>query len=179
MINYCCCYLLYAQTLHVVVQSCYGDGRSLARSGIFILIQIQPNNVTTEWSALLLCVREVLGSNLGRRLPILTGSSWFSSAPSGKSREAYVKLDHDRFLPFHFLLIIHLSSQHPMLYVDMYTVWAVRSWNTGKLILSFSWSDTWLVSGRPCSGWRWVTQFQPGGDSFVQLYQWTHYISLR
>jgi hypothetical protein len=34
--------------------------------------------------------------------------------------------------------------------------------NIGKLILLFLRSDTWLVSGKHCSAWRWVMQIQPG-----------------
>jgi hypothetical protein len=48
----------------------------------------------------------------------------------------------------------------------------------GELILLFLWSDTWLVSGKPCISQRWVTQLQPGSDRCVQLYQWTHCVIL-
>jgi hypothetical protein len=35
-----------------------------------------------------------------------------------------------------------------------------------KLILLFLWNDTWLVSGKRCSAWRWVMQFLPGSGKW-------------
>jgi hypothetical protein len=34
------------------------------------------------------------------------------------------------------------------------------------LILLFLWRDTWLVSAKSCSAWRWVKQFQPGAGKW-------------
>jgi hypothetical protein len=38
--------------------------------------------------------------------------------------------------------------------------------NFGKFILLFLWNDAWFVSGKPCSAWRWIMQFQPGGEKW-------------
>jgi hypothetical protein len=46
--------------------------------------------------------------------------------------------------------------------------------NAGKMILLFSWSDTWLVSGKSRSALRFVMQFLPGSFSCVPVYQRTH-----
>jgi hypothetical protein len=34
-------------------------------------------------------------------------------------------------------------------------------YNTGKFILLFLWSDTWLILGKYCSAWQWVMQLLP------------------
>jgi hypothetical protein len=47
----------------------------------------------------------------------------------------------------------------------------MNCFNKGKLILL-------LLSGKPCSAWRWVKQFQPGSDSCLLFYQGTHCITL-
>jgi hypothetical protein len=57
------------------------------------------------------------------------------------------------------------------------------SCDIGKLILLFVWSDTWLVSEKYCSAWRWVVQFLLGAGKWgeflfiserTELYQWTN-----
>jgi hypothetical protein len=63
--------------------------------------------------------------------------------------------------------------------MDLYTVFTDRqernchkdiNFNTsctkGELILLSLCSDTWLVSGKSCSAWRWVMQFLPGAGKW-------------
>jgi hypothetical protein len=54
----------------------------------------------------------------------------------------------------------------------------------GKLILLILWGDTWLVSSKPCSSWRWVMHFQPGDgmwrlrSTFITERTVLHYICI-
>jgi hypothetical protein len=36
----------------------------------------------------------------------------------------------------------------------------------GKFILSFMWSNTWLLLGKSCCTWWWVMQFLPGAEKW-------------
>jgi hypothetical protein len=50
---------------------------------------------------------EVLRSNIGQNIDYSDrGVSWFSSVPSGKCHDSTLNLEHDRFLPHPFRLII-------------------------------------------------------------------------
>jgi hypothetical protein len=74
-------------------------------------------NIVVEWLTLLLCIQEVLGSNLGPETGYPDcGFSWFSSVLTGKLWDSTLKLGHDPFLPHPFQFIIHLSPLHSTLY---------------------------------------------------------------
>jgi hypothetical protein len=44
--------------------------------------------------------------------------------------------------------------------------WNARACAGTSLIFLFYWCDTWLVSGKSCSTWRWVMQFLPGAGKW-------------
>jgi hypothetical protein len=60
-------------------------------------------------SPVLLCIREVTGSNIGPEISYPDKDfSLFTSVPAGKCRVITLKLGHDRFLPNLFQFFIHL-----------------------------------------------------------------------
>jgi hypothetical protein len=76
---------------------------------ILTLVFNRAPNVVVEWLTLLLCTREVPGSNLGSD----TGFPdwvflWFYTVPPRRLRDS-AGTGQDRFLPHPFLFIIHLS----------------------------------------------------------------------
>jgi hypothetical protein len=56
---------------------------------------------------------------------------------------------------------VYYSTVRPPIKLNATVTSRLPNCYLGKLILLFLWSDTWLVSGKPYSAWRWVMQFQP------------------
>jgi hypothetical protein len=74
-------------------------------------------NVAAEWITLLLCIRDVLGSNLDPETGYHDwGISCFSSVSPGKCRDSTLKLGCNRFLPHSFQFTIHLPPYYSTLY---------------------------------------------------------------
>jgi hypothetical protein len=69
---------------------------------------LKPNS-EVEWLTLLLCIREVPGSNLG---PETGYPLWFSSVPPGECHDSSWKLNCDGLLSNPFQFNVHLSPYH-------------------------------------------------------------------
>jgi hypothetical protein len=73
-------------------------------------------NVVVEWLTLLVCIREVSGSNISPETGYRDCFSWFSSVPAGKCRDSTIKLGNGPFLSHPFQFILHLWSFHSTLH---------------------------------------------------------------
>jgi hypothetical protein len=73
--------------------------------------------VVVEWLTLLLCIRDVPGSNLESETGYPDQGSFVVFLSSSKRiPDSPVKLGHDRFLPNPFQFIVHLSPYYSTLY---------------------------------------------------------------
>jgi hypothetical protein len=66
--------------------------------------------------SILLCIRDIPGSNLGPETEYSEVFSWFSSVPPGKCRDSTLKLGHNLFPPNPLHFIIRLSPLRSSLY---------------------------------------------------------------
>jgi hypothetical protein len=73
-------------------------------------------NVVVERLTYVFCIQEVLCSNLYPETSFPDwGLSWISTVLPGKCRDSTLKLRHNRFFPYPFQFIIHVSSFYSML----------------------------------------------------------------
>jgi hypothetical protein len=122
----------------------YDDFSTAVCVCVCVFIYIHAHSIDTERRGrviplLLLCIREVPGSNLGPEAGYPECVfSWFSSVPPGECWDSTLKLGHDRFLPSPFQFI-HLSPFHSTLY-------NLNSWKSSSYRLKINEQIIQLVS---------------------------------